>query len=263
MLTESAIVLSHDAVGNAYHLMTLQSRKIAPAVKPGQFVHLKIPRFGEAVLRRPFSVFKVTEESLTILYREVGVGTRNMRHLRTGDTVNLLGPLGNGFPKLTQGKFPVLVAGGYGFAALYLVAQQTPLPGVIFLGGATVRDILCVEDFEQLRWEVKIATEDGSAGKQGLVTQILTDWLDQEAAGWEPEIFACGPNGMLKAISQIAEKERLQAWLSMDRHMGCGLGACLSCVQKVRRVENGKETWQWARLCTEGPVFNSNDIIWS
>ncbi len=263
MLTENTAVLNHDALGHGYHLLKLQSLKIAPAVQPGQFVHLRVPGLGEAVLRRPFSVFKADTDSLTLLYREVGLGTRSMRHLRAGDKVSLLGPLGHGFPPVSPGKFPVLVAGGYGMAALYLTAERAPAPGLVCVGGATARDILCLDDFEQLNWETRVATEDGSAGEQGLVTDILTRWLAVDAGGRVPEFFACGPNGLLRAVSEIAGRLGHQAWLSMDRHMGCGLGACLTCVQKVRRREGGRETWQWARICTEGPVFDARDIDWT
>ncbi len=263
MFTENTVVLNQDALGNGYHLLKLKSRKIAPAVQPGQFVHLRVPDMGEAVLRRPFSVFKTDAESLTLLYREVGLGTRRMRQLRAGSQLSLLGPLGRGFPPVSPGKFPVLAAGGYGLAALYMAAERAPLPGLVFAGGASDRDILCLDDFEQLHWETRVATEDGSAGEKGLVTDILARWLAAETAGRVPEIFACGPNGMLRAVSQIAGRLGYRAWVSMDRNMGCGLGACLACVQKVRRLEGGRESWQWARICTEGPVFDARDIAWT
>ncbi|MGI6087396.1 MAG: dihydroorotate dehydrogenase electron transfer subunit [Kiritimatiellia bacterium] len=264
MFTENTAVLNHDALGNGYHLLKLKSQKIAPAVRPGQFVHLRVPDLGEAVLRRPFSVFRTDADTLTILYREVGVGTRRMRHLRVGDQVNLVGPLGRGFPSIAPGKFPVLVAGGYGLAALYMTAARAPAPGLLCVGGATDRDILCLDDFEQLNWETRVATEDGSMGEKGLVTDILAHWLDTEAANHTPEIYACGPIGMLRAVSNLTGKLGYQTWVSMDRNMGCGLGACLACVQKVRKREaDGTETWQWARICSEGPVFDARDIIWT
>ena len=214
MFTENTAVLNHDALGNGYHLLKLKSQKIAPAVRPGQFVHLRVPDLGEAVLRRPFSVFRTDADTLTILYREVGVGTRRMRHLRVGDQVNLVGPLGRGFPSIAPGKFPVLVAGGYGLAALYMTAARAPAPGLLCVGGATDRDILCLDDFEQLNWDTRVATEDGSMGEKGLVTDILAHWLDTKPPT-TLEIYACGPSECC-ARQQSDRQVGMQTWVSMD-----------------------------------------------
>jgi len=191
-----------------------------------------------------------------------------MTRLRPGDEVSLIGPLGNGFPPVQTNMFPVLVAGGYGVAALYLVAERSPHKGIVFIGGATSGDILCTEDFEQLGWETSIATENGSAGKTGLVTDILDTWLAEEIQGRKIEFFVCGPINMLKAVGDRAIKGGWNAWLSMDRHMGCGMGACLACVQKVkpglqkRHDKDDSRTWKWARVCADGPVFECREIVW-
>ncbi|MFH1476581.1 MAG: dihydroorotate dehydrogenase electron transfer subunit [Verrucomicrobiota bacterium] len=263
MLIENAAILSNRRIKGGYRLLTLKSVKIAPMVQPGQFVHLRVPPAADAILRRPFSVFRAQAGQLAILYKTVGKGTQAMELLRTGEEVNILGPLGNGYPNARQNNLPVLVAGGYGMAALYLVAQRARVKGIVFVGGKCADDILCAEDFRKIGWSVRVATEDGSAGKKGLVTRILDTWLDKNLRGRTPEFFACGPNGLLKAVCQRAERGQWPGWVSMDRHMGCGLGACLACVQKVRSPDAaGKETWAWARVCTEGPVFACRDIIW-
>ena len=116
-----------------------------------------------------------------------------------------------------------------------------------------------MSEFERLGWEVRICTEDGSLGLRGRVTDALDAWLAEEAAGVTPEFFACGPNAMLRAVGDRAERGGWTAWLSMDRSMGCGVGACLTCVQKMRG-ENGD--WTWARVCREGPVFECRQIVW-
>ena len=105
-----------------------------------------------------------------------------------------------------------------------------------------------------------IATEDGSLGCQGLVTDALDAWLQKELNNREPEFFACGPNGMLKAVGDRALQGNWTAWLSMDRKMGCGVGACLTCVQKIRTPDGG---WTWERVCREGPVFECRNIVWN
>jgi len=263
MLIENVKVYSHRLLKGGYRLLTLKSSKIAPKVRPGQFVHLRVPPSADAVLRRPFSVFRAQSGRLAIFYKTVGKGTQAMELLRAGDEVNILGPLGNGFPNVCQNSLPVLVAGGYGMAALYLVAQRARVKGIVFVGGKSADDILCTDDFRRLGWDVRVATEDGSAGKKGLVTRILDAWLSHELCGRIPEFFACGPNGLLKAVCKRVERGNWPGWVSMDRHMGCGLGACLACVQKVRVQDAaGKETWGWARVCTEGPVFACRDILW-
>jgi dihydroorotate dehydrogenase electron transfer subunit len=259
MQLEEAKIVQHTEVQGGYRLLAVEAPGIAPQVKPGQFVHLKVPHLGEALLRRPFSIFKAGEGRLSILYKSIGQGTNTMKYLQPGETLDLIGPLGNGFPKLSNGSFPVLVAGGYGMAALYLVAKTAPARGIAFFGGRSAADILCVDDFEALGWEVRITTQDGTRGQKGLVTVALDEWIQQKPASVAPEFFACGPNGMLKAVADRAIAGGWKAWISMDRNMGCGVGACLTCVQKIRTPDGG---WTWHRVCREGPVFESRDVVW-
>lgn len=258
MQLEQAIVISQKPIQGGYNLLHLRAPGIASRVQPGQFVHIKIPRLEECVLRRPFSVFQAAADSVTILYKHVGRGTRGLKDTKSGESLSLIGPLGHGFPTPQRDCIPILVAGGYGMAALYLVAKQSPVKGVAFFGGRSAQDILCVPDFEALGWSVRVATEDGSLGRQGLVTNILDEWLKQERGALTPEFFVCGPGGMLKAVARRALSEHWIAWTSVDNNMGCGVGACLTCVLKVRVGED----WTWARACKEGPVFNAADVLW-
>lgn len=258
MHTEDAHVIEHLEVLGGYKQLVMESPRIAPEVQPGQFVHLRVPHMEEALLRRPFSIFKAERTRLSILYKAVGRGTETMKHLLPGETVSLVGPLGHGFPLETENRNPILVAGGYGMAALYLVARNLPVPGHAFFGGASEPDILCVPDFIALGWTVHVATEDGSLGTHGLVTHALDPWLERLPEGEDPLLYACGPNQMLRAIGDRAQARNLTAWLSVDRNMGCGVGACLTCVVKIRDGDD----WKWARSCKEGPVFESREIIW-
>lgn len=240
-------------------MLELKSPHVAAAVQPGQFVHVHVPRLEASVLRRPFSVFRAEGETLQILYKRVGRGTEALTAVRRGDTLNLIGPLGNGFPLDLQNGFPVLVAGGYGVAPLYFLAQRLPARGVLFVGGASRQHILCAADFEAIGWEVRVATEDGSQGTRGFVTAALDKWLGERPTDISPVFFACGPDGMLRAVGQRAMADGRTAWLSLDKHMGCGVGACLACVQKIR-LPDGSEVW--ARVCREGPVFEARQIVW-
>ncbi len=261
MTQEETIVLEHRVFQGDYRLLRLFAPQIGPQVQPGQFVHLKIPRFEQAVLRRPFSVFKADADGLSILYKPVGRGTEAMMSLGAEDRVNLLGPLGNGFPDLGNGKTrPVLVAGGYGNAALYLQAARLPVKGIAFFGGRTAADILCVDEFTTLGWDVRVTTDDGSLGSRGLVTDALDPWLRENRELFPAvELFCCGPNAMLQAVGDRALEKEISAWLSMDRNMACGVGACLTCVIK-RKTAGG---WEWARCCKDGPVFRADEILWS
>ncbi len=260
MQLETASILEHRDYGSGYRLLRLAAPQIAPQVQPGQFVHLRVPRLEASVLRRPFSIFRAENGVVTLLYKAVGHGTSVLSAATSGEPVSLIGPLGNGFPlDLPAGRVPVLVAGGYGMAALYLVARRLAVPGLVFVGGRSAPDILCVEDFEALGWQVHVATEDGSRGVRGWVTVPLDAWLAEGRAGRTPEFYACGPNSMLEVIGQRALAHDWRAWLSVDRHMGCGVGACLTCVVKLKDADG---TWLWARSCKEGPVFESRQIHW-
>ena len=259
MKLEEARVLDHREIGGGYRLLKLAAPAISPAVQPGQFVHVRVPHYETALLRRPFSVYKAEDSSLSILYKNVGRGTATLTHLQPGDSISLLGPLGHGFPEPAAEHVPVLVAGGYGMAALYLLARNATQKGVAFFGGRSAQDILCADEFTGLGWDLHTATEDGTSGYKGLVTEPLDAWLSAEGKDRTPEFFACGPNGMLQAVGERAIRGGWKAWLSMDRNMGCGVGACLTCVQKIRQ-EDG--SWQWKRCCKEGPVFEAREIVW-
>lgn len=259
MSVVNAIVLEHREFAAGYKLIKLECPAVASKVVPGQFIHLKVPQLDGGVLRRPFSIFMADSQSLSVLYKPVGHGTFSMGTISAGDEVSIIAPLGNGFPEVSKKSTPVLVAGGYGVAPLYLLALRTELKGVLFVGGRTEADILCVELFRELGWDVCIATEDGSLGVKGFVTAALDDWLKNKADDIVPEFFVCGPDGLLHAIGDRAIAGGWTGWLSLDKHMGCGVGACLACVQKIRLDD---DSVVWKRVCKDGPVFEASEIVW-
>ncbi len=259
MRSERATVLEHRDFGGGYNLLVLDVPPIAVNVIPGQFIHLLVPRLEGSVLRRPFSVFKADAETLSVLYKWVGRGTRAMGGIAVGESVSIVGPLGNGFPRADAASFPVLVAGGYGVAPLYLLASRMSAKGILFVGGRSAIDILCVDAFLELGWEVQVTTEDGSIGTQGLVTSVLDAWLAANGESRSPELFACGPDGLLKAVGDRAIAQGCKGWLSLDKHMGCGVGACLACVQKIH-LDGGSVVWK--RVCKDGPIFEAREIVW-
>ena len=195
MVEQTVRILANARDGGLYHQLVVQAPGIAPRVQPGQFAHLRIPPFKEALLRRPFSIFQVNGDNLSILYKVVGRGTEALSRMRAGEELSAIGPLGHGFtiPE-PGGMIPLLVAGGYGMAALYLLAQRSPQPGIAFVGGRQRVDILGEQEFRALGWEVRVATEDGSHGEKGLVTAPLVAELHRATATdhLEPRLRAPG-----------------------------------------------------------------------
>jgi dihydroorotate dehydrogenase electron transfer subunit len=257
MREETVQILANERDTDRYFRLTVRAPQIAPQVQPGQFVHVRIPPLREALLRRPFSIFRATTDTFSILYKSVGKGTEVLAGMRPGETLDVIGPLGHGFTVPPPGgETPLLVAGGYGMAALYLLAERSPQRGVVFVGGRRRLDILCERDFQALGWEVRATTEDGSHGEKGLVTEPLLAELRRGTAG--RKLFACGPTPMLRAVGRIAEDLAVPAELSMDEHMCCGVGVCLTCVIPVKSGAG----WEYQRTCTEGPVFDSRAVVW-
>jgi dihydroorotate dehydrogenase electron transfer subunit len=255
-----ARVLQHREFQAGYRELVLKAPAIAARVAPGQFIHLRVPRLENCVLRRPFSVFAAAEGAISVLFKPVGLGTEALATVREGETLSIMGPLGRGFPAPDAVRQPVLVAGGYGVAPLCFLAARTGAKGLAFIGAATAGDLLCERELTALGWEVRLATDDGSAGVRGLVTAALDPWRRTRPSNAPAvEYFACGPDGMLRAVAERAGADGSTAWLSLDKHMGCGMGACLACVQRLRKPD-GSEVW--GRVCRDGPVFEAREIVW-
>lgn len=257
MIEQTVKIVSNARDTDLYFRLVLRAPQIAPLVQPGQFAHVRILPLKDALLRRPFSVFQVKQDTFSILYKSVGKGTEVLSRMKPGEEVSVIGPLGHGFTvPPVGGETPLLVAGGYGMAAMYLLAQRSPQKGIVFVGGRRRVDILCEAEFRALGWEVRATTEDGSLGEKGLVTQPLLAELQRSTVG--RKLYACGPTPMLKAVGKIAADFKLPAELSMDEHMCCGVGVCLACVIPIKSSDG----WEYQRTCTEGPVFDARDIVW-
>lgn len=257
MLEQTVQIVSNERDTDLYFRLVVRAPQIAPQVQPGQFAHVRIPPLKDALLRRPFSIFQVSGDTFSILYKAVGKGTEVLSRMRPGEELSALGPLGHGFTVPAPGaETPLLVAGGYGMAAMYLLAQRSPQKGIVFVGGRRRVDILCEKEFAALGWQVRVTTEDGSHGEKGLVTQPLLAELQHGASACK--LFACGPTPMLKAVGRIATEFNVPAELSMDEHMCCGVGVCLTCVIPVKAGDG----WEYQRTCTEGPVFDARQVVW-
>jgi dihydroorotate dehydrogenase electron transfer subunit len=269
MLEQTVQIVSNERDSDSYFRLVLRAPQIAPLIQPGQFSHVRVPTMKDALLRRPFSIFQVEGYTFSILYKTIGKGTGALSQMGPGEELSVIAPLGHGFtiPK-RGGETPLLVAGGYGMAAMFLLAQRSPQKGIVFVGGRRRVDILCETEFQALGWDVRVTTEDGSHGEKGLVTKPLQAELKRDTKG--RKLFACGPTGMLKAVGKIAEEFNVPAELSMDEHMCCGVGVCLTCVIPVKTSDGLRRAkarqrdggWEYQRTCTEGPVFDSRQVVW-
>jgi len=253
----TAEVLDHQEIAPEHFVMTLDAPEIAEAVRPGQFVMVRSLGAWDPLLPRAFSVYHADPEGgcIEILYREVGRGTRRLRLHEPGMSVHVWGPLGNVF-SLPEGDRIVLVGGGVGipplaFWAEHLAALAPPMELVALIGAATKEFLVGLPHFRRARALLRTSTDDGTAGHQGYVTELLPEFLEHS----RPTIYACGPMPMLAAVARIAEARNVPAELALEAPMACGVGACLGCT--VPRREGG-----YARVCTDGPVFQARDIQW-
>ena len=254
-------VLSNELVAENHYLLRCSCPKIAANALPGQFIHVLIPQGSGLLLRRPFTIYTVEGDEITMLYQLIGEGTAVLSSFKSGDLIRVLGPLGNTFEMSLASDPAIIVGGGAGIASLMLLAVALRNAGVHTLGlvGSMNRArLLSVEDLKAIGVETHIATDDGSIGHHGFVTELLTHILETHKFQ-NPIIYACGPDGMLRAVTKIAQDYGIPTQLAMENRMGCALGVCLGCVCKVQMPGGG---FEYQRVCTEGPVFNAEDIIW-
>ncbi len=250
---EKAEVLENREFAAGYRYLIVSAPKQAAEMKPGQFVHIRVPTLEKSALRRPFSVFNAGDGKVTVLYKTVGRGTEALSKVKVGEFVDIEGPLGKGFPLSCKGT-ALLVGGGFGVAPLYFLARRLP-KSILFVGGRTKDDLLALDKFAEIGVEARIATNDGSAGEKGFVTGPLDAAINElRTKGEEFELFTCGPDGLLKAVTERALELKVPGWISVDRHMICGMGACFACIQKTVRGNS--------RCCIEGPVFKAEELVW-
>jgi dihydroorotate dehydrogenase electron transfer subunit len=232
-------------------------------LKPGQFVMIRVFDGIDPLLRRPFSVHKTVESEgrvtgIEILYKVVGKGTRLLSGIQPGDSLDVLGPLGSAFLLPEDAHRVFIVAGGIGIAPMVFLATHLLAKGVapgdlmVFVGGRTKDDLLCLDDFGRLGIPCRTSTDDGSAGDHCLVTLPVELALD----GQRPDvIYACGPLEMLKCVSGIAESRRIACQVSIEARMACGMGACLGCAVPIRNASAA-----YVHACLDGPVFDLQQI---
>lgn len=230
--------------------MLVKSPEAAGIAKPGQFAQLYVP--GK-ILRRPISFCDIDRSGgmLRFVFQIRGEGTKILAGMQCGDTINMLAPLGNGFDLEAAGRRILFVGGGIGVPPLLAASKRFADNAVLAAGFKDKENIILKDDFEKNGCKVLIATDDGSYGHHGLVTDMI------EGLQFDT-VYACGPLPMLKAVSRIAENKNALCYVSMEERMACGIGACLGCAVKLR----GNNGEYYGHVCKDGPVFDSRSIVW-
>jgi len=263
MFQQQVEVLFNRQIGPAYYKIGLACPEYFAMAKAGQFIMLRTTRQTRPLLRRPFSIHNLIDnhgatEGLEVLYKVVGQGTELLARQKSGDIVDILGPLGSGFLIPRRAERIFFVAGGIGVAPLVFLAWQLGKRNFdlsdcrAFIGGRNKEDLLCVTDFQRLGVAVQTTTDDGSAGDQCLITNPLETVLERT----KPDIVvACGPMEMLACTIGITEKHDVPCQISIETAMACGMGACLGCA-----VEGRDDPDRFLHACLDGPVFDAAEI---
>lgn len=300
----SKIIFNKPIAPGHYHI-SLHAPSIARLAGPGQFVHIKVNDDIEPLLRRPFSIHRVTgtkarqhtstprpndcstrqtevglvgqaaASNIEILYKVIGKGTEILSQRKQGESLNIIGPLGNGFnyqPSALSHQPVVFVAGGVGTAPLVFLAEKlsainpkasADIKPIVLIGAKTKSHILCESEFKKYGCDVKAATDDGSRGFKGNVTELLKKILSATSHQPPAAIYACGPRVMLKEVAKIASMKKISCQISLEEFLACGMGACLGCAVKVKAINYKLSTINRYKLvCKDGPVFDSEEILW-
>lgn len=255
-----ADVTGNISLNKRFKLLSLSPLSIVKVPEPGQFYMLQAGDTYDPLLKRPFSVFGYEDNMLKFLYGIRGKGTQAISGLKSGDAINLIGPLGNSYPE-PHGDF-IAVAGGIGIASLLPFLERFKNKAYLFYGARNKDELIMINEARALSKEMFIATDDGSKGSKGLITEILKDSLF--ITHYSLPIYACGPVPMMRALAQIIEGKDIKCYVSLEEHMACGVGACLGCAVKIRsqNTEAKIQTWTYKRVCKEGPVFGIEEIAW-
>ncbi|MGN1401732.1 MAG: dihydroorotate dehydrogenase electron transfer subunit [Bacillus sp. (in: firmicutes)] len=244
-------------IARSIYELTLKGELVSEMKQPGQFVHIKVNDGHDPLLRRPISICSIDqdEQSFTMVYRAEGRGTKLLSMKKPGEEVDVLAPLGNGFPvdEAKEGDTALLVGGGIGVPPLYELSRRLTAKGVsvIHVLGFESEDVLFYEEKFSELGDTYVTTVDGSRGTKGFVTDVIRD------KGLSFDVmYSCGPIPMLKALQSSNPGKKL--FLSLEERMGCGIGACFAC---VCRTDEGKIGYNYKKVCSDGPVFRAGEVI--
>lgn len=243
-------LISKKKLSDNVYDFTVECPEMAEKTKPGQFVHVICG--GDAYLRRPISICEVKENKyVRFIFQVRGIGTDALAQKNEGDMLDVLGPLGNGFNIENVTGKSLLIGGGIGIFPLLELAKKLGKSCSVLLGFRSKNDMMMTEEFATYAENVFVATNDGSCGFKGLVTDVLKNIVSSNKID---TIFVCGPTPMMKATASIAVEHNIPGQVSLEERMACGIGACVGCVCNI----NG----QRKRVCKDGPVFNASEVEW-
>lgn len=244
-------IIAEDSKAFVAHSVAFKCKELARDVRAGQFLHIKCG--DERILRRPFSVCSVCGDTVKFVFEVKGKGTHWLSCVKQGDSLDILGPLGNGFD-IPEGQI-VVVGGGLGVPPMLFASSTSRSCVTAILGFRDAGRVMLVDDFKAVCDKVYLTTDDGSAGIHGLVTTPLEEILK---TGVHDAVLACGQLGMMKGVADLCMRYRIPCQVSLEERMGCGVGACLVCVCATK---SEKET-QMSRVCKDGPVFSAERVAW-
>ncbi len=249
------VVIENTALNATNFLIRLSSSEPLPTLLPGQFVNIEVKDSSEIFLRRPFSVFDAdyAQNTFSIIVKILGRGSKKLTEVSKGESLSIILPLGKGFTFPKSDDKILLVGGGSGVAPMLFLAKKSGLKKEnvnLLLGAKTIEDHVNVDDYAQYG-NLYFTAEDGSIGEKGFVTQHSV--FQNKLKNYD-KIYACGPDAMMKAIATEAKKANVFCEVSLENLMACGFGVCLCCIEPT---VNGNLC-----VCTEGPVFNINDLKW-
>ena len=253
MVKERAVIVSQKCIGTDIYDMVLSFPRGAKEAKPGQFIAMYCED-GTKLLPRPISICGIDAENgtLRVVYRIAGEGTRLFSKMKEGDSLEVLGPLGNGFTMKEEKA--IIVGGGIGIPPMLELAKQLSCEKTVVLG---YRDELFLKEEFDAWADVVVATEDGSCGTKGTVIDAINEANVDGAV-----IYACGPMPMLKALAEYAEAHNMEAQISLEERMACGIGACLGCICKTKKKDHHTNVNN-QRICKDGPVFDAKEVVFS
>jgi dihydroorotate dehydrogenase electron transfer subunit len=252
---QNLVVAENIPLNATNFLIRLVSDKPLPKFVPGQFVNVEIKNSNEIFLRRPFSVFEIdySKNILSLIVKILGRGSKKLTEVKTGESASIIFPLGKGFTFPNKNESIMLIGGGSGVAPMLYLAKESGLnPDNVhlILGAKSSEDHINIDNYRQFG-NFYFTTEDGSLGERGFVTQHS---VFQNKLNTVDKIYACGPDAMMKAIAREAKKSNIFCEVSLENLMACGFGVCLCCIEPTVRGN--------LCVCTEGPVFNINDLKW-
>lgn len=250
-----AKIINNLPLNSKNNLLTIDPSETVINPETGQFYMIEVGNSYDPLLKRPFSYFRKTSEGIQFLYAIKGKGTSLMKDFKQGMIINIIGPLGNGYPMPKKNYTPLLIAGGIGIASVFSLVEKLSKKAYVIYGAKIKDDLLMLNELKNSGNEPIIVTEDGSIGEKGTAVDALNDFLTRHSS-LVPHLslYACGPKPMLEAISRIAIDKCIKGYVSLEENMACGFGACLGCA--VKTIHGYK------RVCKEGPVFPIEEILW-